>query len=249
MVDSHCHIDLYPNPENMLKQIEKSGIFTIGVTYIPSHYKIAKRYVRKLNYIRMAVGLHPLLTNKHTQNELQLFQKCVGETSYIGEIGLDGSKEGRAKLSLQIDSFYYVLKLINDRPRFISVHSRDAEEQVLNGLIENNIINAVFHWYSGPRELIDDIIEHNYWFSINPAMIRSSRGQKLIKYIPKERILTESDGPFIKIGNRVVQPQDVNKCIEYLAIKWGMSIYETEEQIKTNFFKIIDSIKAGRFSK
>lgn len=54
----------------------------------------------------------------------------------------------------------------------------------------------IFHWYSGPLNLIPQIIERGYYFSINEAMTQSVNGRKIISAIPKDRILTESDAPY-----------------------------------------------------
>jgi TatD DNase family protein len=66
--------------------------------------------------------------------------------------------------------------------------------------------NAIFHWYTGSKELISDIVESGYYFSLNPAMLRTTKGRGLLKKIPLNRILIETDGPFSKYKGSIVKP-------------------------------------------
>lgn len=74
-------------------------------------------------------------------------------------------------------------------------------KKVFELLQEYRIKNAIFHWYSGPLSLIEEIINAGYYFSINEAMTTSISGRKIISKIPQNRILTETDAPFNKHSN------------------------------------------------
>jgi Mg-dependent DNase len=82
-----------------------------------------------------------------------------------------------------------------------------------------------------------------YYFSINPAMLKSKNGQKIIKLIPKHLLLTESDGPFIDLDGNPVKPKDVKLVIEYLVSVWNLPIAKVEQQVKANFFEIVKKIR------
>ena len=56
---------------------------------------------------------------------------------------------------------------------------------------------AILHWFSGPMRDLQRAIDTGCWFSVNPAMIRSQTGRSLIAAMPRERVVTESDGPFV----------------------------------------------------
>ncbi|MBE3084708.1 MAG: TatD family hydrolase, partial [Bacteroidetes bacterium] len=157
MIDTHCHIDLYPNPSKLILQTERDRIITILVTNLPSSFEIAYPHVKGFRYIRLALGLHPLFAHEYSV-EKRLFEKYVDQTSYIGEVGLDFSSAGISTKEIQIESFKFVLKAIRNKPKFMSIHSRKAESEVLDGLEEENRSPVVFHWYSGPLKTLDRAI-------------------------------------------------------------------------------------------
>lgn len=200
IIDTHCHFDMMPNPEGYISAKEKAGDIVIGMTNLPSHFKMGQSHLIGYKHIRLALGLHPLLAAEN-RKELTLFKRLVDQTSYIGEIGLDFSTEGIATKNEQISVLWEVLATIKGKKKIVSVHSRNAEKELLDMLYEFEIKNVVFHWYSGPVDLIPAIIERGFYFSINESMCRSKNGQSIIGKIPREKILTETDAPYNKRTN------------------------------------------------
>lgn len=242
MLDTHCHIDLYPNPFAIAREVEKRGILTIAVTNLPSHFEMGQPHLRGFRKIRPALGLHPLMAEHH-ERERKKFKQIFSKTSYIGEIGLDFSKVGQDTKDIQIKSLCFIFKQIQDRPRFVSLHSRSAESKMLELLEEFNIQGAVFHWYSGSLTVLDQAVRSGHYFSINPAMIRSKKGRNIIDRIPLDRILTESDGPHIQLRNQSVKPIDIKGVLEVLGGIWGMSFQEVDGQVWSNFMKLLAPIR------
>lgn len=243
ILDTHCHLDLYPNPEQVAEEAERHNTLTIAVTNLPSHFEIGQPHVLRYKKVRLALGLHPLLIEKHTQVEKTKFERFLDQTSFIGEIGLDNSLEGRTTINGQVDNFRFVLSKINDRPRFISLHARGAEEMVLELLRQYGISNAVFHWFTGQLKVLDQIIDAGHYLSINPAMINSKKGQLVIERLPRDRVLTETDGPHTKVDGRLSKPSDAIKVLYYLSKLWGIPNVEVEKQVFNNFEKIIAPIR------
>ena len=200
IIDTHCHFDMMPNPEGYISAKEKAGDIVIGMTNLPSHFKMGQSHLIGYKHIRLALGLHPLLAAEN-RKELTLFKRLVDQTSYIGEIGLDFSTEGIATKNEQISVLWEVLATIKGKKKIVSVHSRNAEKELLDMLCEFEIKNVIFHWYSGPVDLIPAIIERGFYFSINESMCRSKNGQSIIGKIPREKILTETDAPYNKRTN------------------------------------------------
>src|SRR5437773_7605791 len=104
MIDTHCHIDQYPNPILIANECEKKGIITIGMTNLPSHFEIGYRHLLNFKKVRLALGMHPLLAPYETI-EFSKFESNLHRTSYIGEVGLDGSKEGASTIEIQTETF------------------------------------------------------------------------------------------------------------------------------------------------
>ena len=227
LIDMHCHFDMMPNPEGYILQREQMGDFVIGMTNRPSHFRMGLPHINALKHIRLALGMHPLLVASNIK-ELPMFGTLIDKTSYIGEIGLDFSREGRVTKSQQIDALHKILFGLRGKKKIVSVHSRRAEKELLNLLREYEIQNVIFHWYSGAVGLISDIIEQGYYFSINEAMTLSKNGQAIIEKIPKERILTESDAPYN-------EKTDIRKALLRLGI--------TEDEVYANFTRLMSEMR------
>ena len=178
IIDTHCHIDMLPSPESYLMEKERSGDITLGMTNLPSHFAMGIPYFNNLKKSRLALGFHPQFAQTH-QSELKDFPKFISKTSYIGEIGLDFSKNYIDSKDIQLSSFDFICQCIRGTNKIISVHSRKAEKDVLDILKKYAIKNVIFHWYSGPLGLIDDIVNEGYYFSINEAMTKSVSGRNI----------------------------------------------------------------------
>lgn len=242
LLDSHCHFDMFETPLQVIKECERQKIITIGMTNLPSHFEMGLPHIKNFKYIRMALGLHPLLAQKH-HGELLRFKNNIEKTSYIGEIGLDFSKEGIQTKEIQIRSFEFVLETIKTKNKIVSLHSRRAEKEVLELLRKHRIENVIFHWYSGGLTVLRKIIESGYYFSINPLMIKSKSGQKIISEIPLGKILTETDSPYTMIGNKKTRPNDVKIVIDYLAKSNNLSTDIIEKKIYSNFKNLINKVR------
>src|SRR5690554_6270544 len=123
MIDVHCHFDLTNNPEKYISDNEKKQIVTIGMTNLPSHFQMGVYHIKKYRYIRLALGLHPLKAEDH-ESEYLKFKQYIDATSYIGEVGLDFSREGIRNKEIQIKSLNLVLDLVKNKKKIISLHSR-----------------------------------------------------------------------------------------------------------------------------
>lgn len=242
MIDTHCHIDLYPNPLQVAHRCEKAGVITLAMTNLPSHFAIGRQHLQGFRKIRLALGLHPLHAFRH-KAEHALFEQYLPLTSYVGEVGLDFSREGVSTKQQQVQSFEFVLNLVQGKKKLLSIHSRGAEQEVVDTLVKHQIELAIFHWYTGSIPTLRHISDHGYYFSVNPAMLRSEKARQIISNIPKERILTETDGPFVQVANRIAEPTDVEAVIIYLAEQWKMSPQEVAGQIQINFTSLLKHLK------
>ena len=200
IIDTHCHYDMMESPEDYISKVENTGNIVIGMTNLPSHFAMGYEHIRKFKKVRLALGFHPQLADEH-KDELHLFARYLGRTSYVGEIGLDFSSEYNSTRDIQITCLKFILEILQGKDKIISVHSRRAEKELFSLLQDYSIKNVIFHWYSGPLSLIPEIASMGYYFSINEAMTLSTTGRRIIDKIPKDRILTESDAPFNRKNN------------------------------------------------
>ena len=227
MIDTHCHFDMMSEPERYIKEAEERGDIIIGMTNLPSHFRMGMGHVQGFKHIRLALGMHPQLVSPDTIREMTLFKELVDETSYIGEIGLDFSRAFHPNRDMQIDCLRQILAILKGKNKIISVHSCRAEKELLELLTEYEIRNVVWHWYSGPVSLMDQILKRGYYFSINEAMTLSPNGRKIIENIPNDRLLLESDAPY-------------NKRCSLIKAKEGIGVSEFE--LHKNFKRLISQI-------
>jgi TatD DNase family protein len=246
MLDAHCHIDLYPDPSRIAADAETAGVFTVFVTNLPSAFETAYPHIQRFKRVRLALGLHPLRADMHTEAELTRFKMLVGETSFIGEVGLDFSRDGIATRDRQLASFRFVLRCLERMPKFVTIHSRRAETSVLELLVEEYPHPVVFHWYTGTHKSLSLAIERGHFFSVNPSMLRSEKGRSVIARIPQERTLTESDGPFIKVGSRTIVPADIQLVEDGLAQIWRTDSSTVRSAVAENFRRLTKSLTKAK---
>ncbi len=238
MIDAHCHIDQYPNPLHVAQEAEKRGIHTVAVTNLPSHYEMGLPHLRGFSYVRLAVGMHPMLAKKHRQ-ESAAFRRLVKAANFVGEIGLDFSREGKATKAEQVVSFRNVLACCQDRPRFMTLHSRGAASTVLELLEEYRVGPVVFHWFTDSLDCLERALERGHYFSINVAMTQNKPGQAIVSSIPLDRLLTETDGPHVKTGGASARPTDIPLLISTLAKLLKVEPAEVEHSTTTNFMTLL----------
>jgi TatD DNase family protein len=232
MIDAHCHLDLYADPYQIARAIERERVLTIAVTNSPA-FEHAYPHVQSFRYIRLALGLHPLTAEAHLR-ERDRFARCLSRTGYVGEVGLDFSREGFPTREQQLESFRFVLQHMRSSPKFVSVHSRRAETAVLDLLEEAAATPVVFHWFTGSQAQLERLLRQGHYCSVNPAMVQSTRSKALIERIPRDRLLTETDGPFVHIGHRQAQPMDVTQVERFIADLWMCSVEEVRNQVYMN---------------
>ncbi|WP_155008754.1 Qat anti-phage system TatD family nuclease QatD [Priestia megaterium] len=220
-VDFHVHIDYYPNYKEIFSYYDQHQIYTLFVTNFPEVYKKAKETFPNSKYVKLALGYHPEMVGIKSFNKKE-FDEHISETRYLGEVGLDFSHKFYKHKDEQIKVFRYICEKAYVGKQILSIHSRNAEKEVLNILREYKVEHAVFHWFTGSINLLHEILEQGYYLSLNPSMLNSKKGQEIIKNIPVERILIETDGPFGKIQKNPIRPEDIpliyNKFGQYLNV-------------------------------
>lgn len=240
MMDLHCHVDLYPDHNQVLTDIEQSGYYVLSVTTVPSAFEGTVNLTKDIKKCKTALGLHPQLAHQR-KNELTLFDKLVSKTRYIGEIGLDGSRGYKEYLDDQLFVLNHILKKCESYgDKILTIHSLNAVEQTLNCLKEHpNAGKPILHWFLGTKKQVIDATELGCFFSIGPAMLNSARGRKVISWIPQDRVLLETDGPFAKINGEILFPSNVDMVIGYLSQCLNMPKQEVMEQLASNLRSIV----------
>jgi TatD DNase family protein len=240
-VDAHFHLDLYKDSTTVLSACEENGIYTIAVTNAPSVFSHTQQLVAQTKHVRAALGLHPELVASHS-HELPDLLRLMEQTRYIGEVGLDYVTSDTAIRRKQREVFDAILQRAGEfGDRILTVHSRRAAKDVIDCVGNSFPGTVILHWFSGSRRELHAALEANCYFSVNSAMIRSEKGKALIREIPRNRLLTETDGPFIEVDGRHALPTDVRNTINSIASLWTLDPTETAAMVLSNFRTIIES--------
>jgi TatD DNase family protein len=239
--DTHCHLDLYDDPARIAAETEARGIRTIAVTTTPSVFKRSAELTRDATYLRTALGFHPELAASRSR-ELPLFKELAPTARYIGEVGLDFTKADANEQRIQEAVFRGVLDACASGGKLLTIHSRNAVEQTIEAVGRGFRSLVILHWYTGSLRLIDVAAERGFYFSVNAAMTRSERGRRVIAALPRHRVLLESDGPFVKIGDRPATPSDGEIVVRTLAVTWGMSDEDAAAAVDRNFREALSAV-------
>ncbi len=219
-VDYHCHLDLYPDQAAAIAECEREGIHTLTVTTTPKAWPRNHDLATKTSYVRAALGLHPQLVAERAE-ELQLWETYLSQARYVGEVGLDAGPRFYRSIELQKQIFERILILCaRAEGKILTIHSVRAATTVLD-MIEKHLPptrgRVVLHWFTGSTAEARRAIDLGCYFSINAEMLRKERHRDLVKSLPLDRILTETDGPFCQHKGRPVRPVDVSVVVDLLA--------------------------------
>lgn len=240
MIDFHAHLDLYADPHKVVRECVARDLYVLSVTTTPSAWSGTAALTKDAPRIRTALGLHPQIAHER-KGELALFERLLPEVRYVGEIGLDGSPEYQRYWPDQEQVFSSVLSLCaRAGGRIMTIHSRRAATQVLDALaMEPRAGIAIMHWFSGTQRELARAVDMGCWFSVGPAMLAGNKGRALTAKMPRDRVLTETDGPFAQVDGRAAWPWDANLALEVLSNVWSESIETVQCQLKRNLRRLI----------
>lgn len=199
LYDTHFHLDLQQSRESVLSEVADNEIYTVAVTNLPPLYeKLSKEINNK--YIRIALGFHPELIGQY-QKYIPDMWRLLPNTRYIGEVGID-LKTGKETKNIQLSFFEELVHRCNIiGNKILTVHSRAAASEVISIIGDNFNGKIILHWYSGTKQNQERAISNEFYFSVNHAMLNSESGRKIIANIPDDKILIETDSPFVSCGN------------------------------------------------
>ncbi len=99
---------------------------------------------------------------------------------------------------------------------------------------------CVLHWFSGSKAEARKAVSQGCYFSVNAQMLKNERGLALVREIPQDRLLTETDGPFTMEGDRKCVPSDVIATAKQLAQVRNMTVEEMAQTIFENAQRIFE---------
>jgi TatD DNase family protein len=238
-IDAHFHFDLFKTPKEILIDIETHGVKTIAVTNAPSVFHHTLKVAETARFLLPAIGLHPELVATHGR-ELSLMWSLLDKTRFIGEVGLDYVTSDQENRRAQRNVFSQIVeRCAAYGDKILSVHSRRSASDVISTVGDKFPGAVILHWFSGSRRELERAIEFGFYFSVGPAMLKSKTGLALVAAMPKNRVLTETDGPFVQTDGRPARPSDIATVIGELGQLWQQSSAEAKEIVSQNFASLV----------
>ena len=250
MIDSHCHLDHEPLFENLTdilsrsKEIGITKLLTICTTF--ESFENIKSIVKKDKMIYGTYGIHPHETTNNQVNK-QTIIKSVNENEKIigiGETGLDFfyNHSDRDK---QITSFEAHIEASRELNKPIIVHSRDAEKETFEILssYQNKNLKILMHCFTGSLEFSQKLLTLDAFFSASGIITfkNSTELQNTFKTIPLEKLLIETDSPFlapIPMRGKKNEPSFIKYTLEKLSDIKETTVEKMTKITTDNFNKL-----------
>ncbi len=240
LVDAHCHLHEY-SEEDIKRILSKQPLIIIAVSddYLSSLRTLALARMYKQAVIP-CLGIHPWSVHELADpiaEAKKIVRLCVdANVNCIGEVGLD-RKFYPETFDIQLRVFKVFLEAARDYDMVLNIHAAGAWDDVLKLLLQYRIRRALIHWYTGPLSLLNEIVKHGYFISINPAVKVQKKHANIAERAPLESILTESDGPYNYRGLKL-SPLLLPDTVRELSRIKGVSYSSVVEAVRNNVYRL-----------
>jgi TatD DNase family protein len=234
VIDTHAHLaDL---PEGTIDRARSAGL--TGIVAVSANLPTCEGTLRLARahrgYVHAALGIHPTeFFNQSLEAALEMIRANAPECVAIGEIGLDYwhklVRKDAAMKERQRDFYVRQLQAAREVDLPVSIHSRGAWGDCLELASGHGPGRGVFHWYSGPLDVLDGVLDAGYYVSCTPAVEVSTELRAAMAKAPLERIIIETDSPvWIKSLGRESEPADVQLTLRHLAELKGLTVADVD---------------------
>nr|XP_039259180.1 putative deoxyribonuclease TATDN3 [Styela clava] len=262
-VDCHCHLaapEFADDLDIVVKRGKEANIKAIIV--VPEFFTEFERTLdiceQYSDFLFPCLGIHPVqrdseLTERSVmpddlKDAIPFIDSHYNEIVGIGEVGLDFTpfytKEIDSKeKQREVLRFQAALAQKYDLP--LNVHSRSAGRPTIKALKECGATKVVLHAYSGNAASAMEGVQAGYYFSIPPCIVRSEQKQNIVKRIPMDNILLETDSPALGPEKQVRnEPSNITISCEWIAKIKGISVEDVQKITTENACKLFPKLKS-----
>ncbi len=227
MIDAHCHLeqnDFASDLDEVIKRAKQNGLkAVITCCAHPKDLERSLEIVEKFEgYVFLTASVHPIHVPEFSDGQILEFLERLKELAKsgkivgIGETGLDyywvKDAEQRER---QKEAFRWHIELAKKLRLPLIVHSREANEETVKILNESGHEKVLWHFF-GDKNLVEWLVAKNYKASFNTLLLRSKPHKKIVKKLPLEEILLETDSPWLGFGKRN-EPSAIVRVAEKIA--------------------------------
>ncbi len=240
LVDTHAHLSNLEDRKGVIERARAVGIdaiIAVGGNLETSRATLGWASDYK-GYVYPAFGIHPMEwmvadTEKTISFIIEHIDQCVA----VGEIGLDywyrGAKKSEDAREQQRKIYIKLLQIALEHEKPALVHGRGAWDDALTLASEHGPSRIIFHWFSGPLEVLHKVLDSGYFISATPAAEFSRDHRAALAEAPLERIVIETDSPVSYHGKRA-EPADILLTLRALSELKGISEEDVAEVTSRN---------------
>ncbi|MEK6591007.1 MAG: TatD family hydrolase [Nitrospinota bacterium] len=258
MIDTHAHLEMSQfdgDREDVIKRGVNAGVsLIIDVGSDLSGSKAAVDLAHKYDFIFASVGIHPHEAKEITSDTYTEIKTLLADPRVIaiGEIGLDYYKDFSPR-DIQQREFINQIRLAREFKKPIIIHSRDAKEDTLRILKDeaSSELRGIMHCFSGDEDMAKRCIDMGFYISFAGPITypNADRLRRVINSIPTNRILIETDSPFLapqQVRGKRNEPAYVRYVAEKMAEVKGLSPEDIERVINLNVYNLFNIGKADK---
>ncbi len=246
MIDIHAHLCFGDYDKDMDKIIARCKEELAGVIVSSARYdeglKTLSLASKHPGFLFPTLGFHPT-EGTEFEKTLGLIKSNAEKIVGIGEVGMDYHWEkDPARHEIQKERFSRFIDLAGSLKKPIVIHSWDAERDAFE-MVRDSGSQAVFHCFSGKRDLANEIISRGFYISISTMVLFSKNVRKIAKDIPMDKLLLETDSPFLspdKEKDPRNYPWNIKLAAGKIADIRGISREDVLEKAKENAIRVFD---------
>ena len=243
-IDAHVHLDKYGDLlDEALKQIETESIFTVATAMdVPSYLELRKIGERS-ELVLPTFGIHPRRAAEYA-DRLPEIGRYIEMSPAIGEIGLDFHwVKDPASYPAQRRVLEYFIAAAAEQKKFVNLHTKAGEKEILDLLEKYDVRRAIIHWYSGPLDILRAMIEFGCYFTIGVEVLFSDYIRGIAKAVPDHLLLTETDNPgalkWLKKNDEIGMPVAIKDVVDSVAQLRQSTPEKIESVVQANFARLV----------
>jgi TatD DNase family protein len=244
LIDAHVHLDKYGDLlDEALRQIETERIFTVATAMdVPSYLELQKIAERSA-LVLPTFGVHPRKAAQYA-DRLPEISHYIEMSPAIGEIGLDFHwVKDTSTYPAQKKVLEYFVAAASEQNKFVNLHTKAGEKEILDLLEKYDVKRAIIHWYSGPMDILRAMIDFGCYFTIGVEVHYSDYIKEIAKLIPDHLLLTETDNPgamrWLKKNDEIGMPTAIQNVVDKVAELRQSSSAQVTQLIRANFARMI----------
>ncbi len=247
LIDTHAHLSDLGDMDGVIERAKNVGIEAI--IGVGANLATCKRTLEWADafpgYVYPALGIHPTeWSEDDIASTTRFIEEHINDCLAVGEIGLDywnrNARKNNDIREKQRELYTYQLKMAREHEKPASVHGRGSWNDAFKLAKKHGPDRTVFHWYSGPLDVLNEVLDSGFLISATPASEFSKHHRAALVEAPIERIVIETDSP-VSYHGKQAEPADILLTLRSLADLKGISEDEASRITTRNakrFFNI-----------